>query len=96
MDGNARVLVRVFSVLGSDGVLLGGHWLASIKAAILEYHGSIAKDKVHGAVDVTFPKELAIRVNIECVLVPDDVAPIDHAVVGSNSERHCLVFAWSS
>lgn len=96
MDGNTCVLVGVFSVLGSDGVLLGGHWLASVDATILEYHGSITKDEVHGAINVTFSEELAIGVNIECVLEPNDIAPIDHGVVSTNSERHCLVIAWTS
>ncbi|RDX94906.1 hypothetical protein CR513_22654, partial [Mucuna pruriens] len=35
VDRNARVLVWVFSVLGRDRVLLLGHGLASVEAAVL-------------------------------------------------------------
>ena len=96
MDGNACVLIWVFAVLGSNGVLLPIHWLARIDATVLEYYGCIAEYEIHRAVDVTFAEELAIGVNIEGVLVSYDVAPIDHAMVSSNSKCYCLARSWSS
>ena len=62
----------------------------------MEYHGCIAKYEIYGAIDVAFSKDLTIGVHIECVLVANDVAPIDHAMVSTNSECHSLVLAWSS
>jgi hypothetical protein len=60
-------LVGFFSFLGTNCVLLRGHWLASVEAAVLEYHSGIAKDEVHSVVDVTFPEELVIGVNVGLV-----------------------------
>lgn len=94
MDGDARVLIRVLSVLGRDGVLLKVHGLARVEATVLEDNSCIAKDKVDGAIDVTFPEELALRVDIEGVLVADNVAPVDHCVVSTDTQGHRLVLVW--
>lgn len=94
MDGNAGVLVRILAVLGSDGDLLQGHRLASVETAVLENDGGVAEYEVDGAVDVALAEELAIGVDVERVLVPNYVAPIDHAVVRTNAECHRLVPAW--
>lgn len=93
MDGDACVLIWILSVLGRDGVLLKVHGLARIEATVLKDHSCIPKDKIDGAVDVAFPEELPLRVDIEGVLVADDIAPVDHCVVSTNAQGHRLVLA---
>lgn len=91
MDGDARVLVRVLAVLGRDGVLLHGHGLAGVEAAVLEHDRRVPEDEVHGPVHVALPEELPVRVDVQGVLVPNDVAPVDHRVIRPNAEGHGLV-----
>lgn len=66
-----------------------------VYVAFLEDHGGVAEDEVYRAVDVAFTVELALGVDVEGVLVPDDLAIVYHAVIGADSERHRLVLAWS-
>lgn len=91
VDRNARVLIRVLSVLGRDGVLLLGHGLSGPEGAVLEHHRGVAEYEVHGSVNVAFSVKLTVRVDIHCVLVSDDVAPVHHRVVCSDAEGHRLV-----
>lgn len=64
MDGDPGVLVRVFSILGRDGVLLHGHGLSGVHVAVLEHHCRITKYEVHCSVNITFAEELALRVYV--------------------------------
>lgn len=95
MYGNARVLIRVFAILGRDGVLLLGHWLAGPETAVLEHHGSIAEYEVDGSVNVAFAEKLTVGMDIHSVLVSDDVAAVHHRVIRSDTESHSLVLLWS-
>lgn len=81
--------------MGRDGVLLLGHGLARINVAILKNHSCIAKYKVHSSINATFPEELPVAVGIACILVSDDVTPVHHRMIGTNTERHRLVLFWT-
>lgn len=61
--------------------------------AVLEDNGRVPEYEVNGAIDVALAVELALRVSVEGVLVADDVAPVDHSVVRSDTEGHRLVLA---
>ncbi|EYU24969.1 hypothetical protein MIMGU_mgv1a022106mg, partial [Erythranthe guttata] len=78
VDRYPGVLVRVGSSLGGDDVLLLVHWAACVDHAVLQNGGGVAKDEVDGAVDVAFFVELALRVDVECVLVPFEAAAVEH------------------
>lgn len=52
MDGDACILIRVTSALGSDHVCLPGQRLSDVDDAILEDDSGIAEDDVDGAVYV--------------------------------------------
>lgn len=94
VDRYPRVLVRVLSVLGSYGVLLLSHGLPSIDVAALYDNCCVPEDEVNRTIDVAFPEELPIGVDVECILVPEDATSIDHRVVGPDSEGHRLVLPW--
>lgn len=96
MDGDAGVLVRVLSVLGRDGVALGGHGLSGIYVAVLQDHCRVAEYEVYRPVNVAFAIELAQGVDVERVLVSENFAPVDHSVVCAYAQSHGLVLAWSS
>lgn len=93
MDRNARVLIRVLSVLGGDRVLLRGQGLPGVDTAVLENYSGVAENEVDCSVNVGFPDELAVGVDVKCVLVSDDVAAVDDGVVGPDSEGYGLVLA---
>jgi hypothetical protein len=60
MNGYARILIWVFSILGRDSVLLLGHRLTSINVALLKNNRSISKYKIYGAINVAFAEELTV------------------------------------
>lgn len=93
MDRNARVLIRVLSVLGGDRVLLRGQGLAGVDAAVLENYGGVAENEVDCSVNFGFADELAVRVDVKCVLVSGNAAAVDDGVVGPDSEGYGLVLA---
>jgi len=68
-DGNAGVLVRVFSTLCGEEVPLVWIRFACVQVAVLEHHCCITKDEVYGSINVAFAVELTQRVDIERVLV---------------------------
>lgn len=60
MDRNARVLIRVFSVLCGDCVFLTEHWLSGVHATVLEHDCRVTEYEVYGSVYVTLAEELAL------------------------------------
>lgn len=64
LDRNSSVLIRVFSPLSCEYVLLVRVGLSSVETAVLKDNSCISKDEVDGAVDVTFFVELAERVDV--------------------------------
>lgn len=68
MDRNTRVLICIGSALGRDGVGFVG-WVPRVNIAILENYGRVAKNKVYCPVNVAVFIKLAVRVNVEGVLV---------------------------
>ena len=95
MNRDARVLVRVFSILGRDGDFLGSHGLSGVYVTGLEDYSCISKYEVHCSVYITFTIELAVGVYIQRVLVTSYFAPVDHSVVRADAESHSLVLAGS-
>lgn len=93
VDRDTSVLVRVLPVLGGYCVLLHVHGLSREDRAVLEDHGGVSEYEVDRAVDFAFAEELAVRVDVEGVLVPDDLASVDHCVVCPDPERYRLVLA---
>lgn len=91
VDDNARVLVGVGPALRRDGGLLAANWLQDADVAVLEHRSGVAEDEVLGAGDVTIAVELALRVDVEGVLVAFEAAPVEHRVVRAGPERHGLV-----
>ena len=69
MNRDARVLVRVFSILGREGDFLGSHGLSGVYVTVLEDYGCISKYEVYCSIYVTFTIELAVRVYVQRVLV---------------------------
>lgn len=95
MDRHPRVLIRVLSILGRDGVFLRGHGLAGENATILKHHGRITKYEVDSPIDGALTNELSIRVHIKRILVPDNVAPVNHGVIRPDTEGDGLVLCWA-
>ena len=91
MDGEARVLDRLLTALGCDGVLLAREALSGHDLAVLEHHGPVSEDEVHGACDVALAVELALGVGVEGVLVAVDGAAVEDREVGVRTEGHGLV-----
>lgn len=77
MDGDACILIRVASALGSDHVRLPRHWLADVDDAVLEHDGGIAEDDVDGAVYVAGFVELTLGLGEERVLVAFEAAAVE-------------------
>lgn len=83
MDGEAGVLARVGSAVGQDGVVAGvAVGAAEDEAAALEDRGSVSKDEVDCAIDITFSVELAEDVGVEGVLVACYTASVKDGAVG--------------
>lgn len=77
MDRNARVLVRVGPTLGSDSVCLVWR-VTGVNVAVLENDSCVAENEVHSAVDVAFPVELSLGVDVEGILVPFEATPVEY------------------
>jgi len=83
VDGEAGVLARVGSAVGQDGVVAGvAVGAAEDEAAALEDRGSVSKDEVDCAIDITFSVELAEDVGVEGVLVACYTASVKDGAVG--------------
>ncbi|KAF7844823.1 hypothetical protein G2W53_001728 [Senna tora] len=67
VNGNSSVLVRIGPTLSSYCVHFVGR-VSRENVTILENHCSISKDEVHCAINVTFPVELSLRMNVQSVL----------------------------
>lgn len=76
-DGNAGVLIRVFSTLCSEQVPLVFIRLSCVQVAVLEHRRCITKDEVHGSINVAFAVELTQRMDIERVLVGNKAALVE-------------------
>lgn len=68
MDNNTRVLVLVGSSLGGDCVGLAT-WTTCENVAVLKNGSCVSEDKIDSSVNVAITVELAVGVNVECVLV---------------------------
>ena len=77
MDRSARVLVRIGSALGGDGVELVAHRKSRIEVAVLEDDGGVSEDEIYCSVDVAFSVELAESVRVESVLVAFEAAAVE-------------------
>lgn len=77
MDRNARILVRVGSALGGDGVGFVG-WVTSVDVAVLEHNSSVAEYEVDSAINVTFSVELSIGVDVKGILVTFEATSIEY------------------
>lgn len=95
VDWDSGVLVRVGSSLSCDGVFLLVHGTAGVYHAVLQNHGGVAEDEVDGAEYVAFLVELALWMDVECVLVPLEAAAVEDGEVGAGAERHCLMVLWA-
>ena len=70
-------MIWVGPALCGDGI--GFVWgITCIYVAILQDHCSVTKYKVNRAIDVAFPIELSIGVDIEGVLEPFKAASVEH------------------
>lgn len=95
MDGYARILIRVFSVLGRDGIFLQGHGLSGINGAVLQNNSGVSEYEIYGPVNLALAVELAIGVHVQGVLVPENLAPVYHRVVRPDPKSHRLVSTWA-
>lgn len=95
MDHDSRVLIRVGSSLGCDGVLLVGHGSPCIYIAVLNNSSGVTKDEIYGTINVAFFVELTLGVDVEGVLISFKAATVKDGEVGSGSEGNCLVLLWS-
>ena len=92
VDDNSCVLVRIGPGLSRDGVTLAAHRLSDEDVAVLKNGDGVATDEVDGAVDVAVAVELALRVDVQGVLVALEAAAVEDRVVGARPEGHGLVF----
>ncbi|CAL1360643.1 unnamed protein product [Linum trigynum] len=69
LDHDPGVLVRVGPAVGSQHVLLARVGSAGVDVAVLEDSGGVAEDEVDGANDDAAVEELAVGVDVQCVLV---------------------------
>jgi len=77
VDHNARVLIWVLPSLGRHGVLLIAHRFSDVDVAALEHGYCITENEVDGAVNVTVTVELALRVDVECILIALEATPVE-------------------
>lgn len=95
MYNYAGVFIWVCPALCCDCVLLLAHWFSYVHITVLEDSSSVSEDEVYGAIDVTVSVELALGVDVECVLVTLETTLVEHREVGPGSESHCLMLLWS-
>lgn len=91
LNDNPSVLIWVCSSLCSDHVPLAGIGAAGVDVAVLDDGSGIAEDEVDGADDDALDVELAVGVDVECVLIGEHVAAVKSREVGANTESHRLV-----
>jgi PP-loop superfamily ATP-utilizing enzyme len=90
VHGDANVLVGVLAALRGEDILLVGVWHVRVVVAVLEHNDDIIEDKVYYVVDIKVMVELAERVGVEHVLVPDE----ESRVGGWNTKMRCFVCNW--
>lgn len=74
MNHYSGSLVGICTAVSRDGVRrVDG---AGIDIAVLEDGGGVSEDEVDGSVDIAFPEELSVGMNVECVLVAFEAASV--------------------
>lgn len=91
LDNNTRVLIRVGSALSGDGVFLSTTRFSDVDVGVLDDGDGVAEDEVDGAVNVAVAVELALRVDVQGVLVAFEAAAVEDGVVGAGPESHRLL-----
>ena len=82
VDGDPGVLVGTRSALSGDGdKLFCQVGLSGQYCAILKNNSGITEYEIDGAVNLAVSEELAIRVNVESVLVTLHAATVEHRFI---------------
>lgn len=75
---------------------LARHWHSSHDATPLEYHSRVPEYEIYGPGYVTLPVELSKGMDIQCVLVTIDRAPVQSGQVRIYPQGNRLMFLWTS
>uniref|UniRef100_A0A8R7U9Y7 Uncharacterized protein n=1 Tax=Triticum urartu TaxID=4572 RepID=A0A8R7U9Y7_TRIUA len=91
VDDDAAGRVPLLAPLRRDDVLLVLHAPAHLEDAVLEHHLRVAEDEVDGAAHGAVAVVLPAGVRVERVLVPVELALVEHRLVALHPQRHGLV-----